>query len=94
MIQLSFEPTAFPRTITRSKWKDIWQWKRVTQKKLNAHWLEQMNNFRTYGNTWPPQVREDFMDQVINPGIVMHDLQNPSHSTNPSPHAQRQNLGD
>jgi len=75
MIQLSFDPSAFPRTTTRSEWKDIWRWKRETEKKIAATMKSQMDNFRIYGSTWAPFMQEEFIQRVINPPIMMHPKQ-------------------
>lgn len=75
MIKLIFNPSSFPRTITRSEWKDIWRWKRDTEKRLKAHMDAQMQDFYTYGTTWSPNARDDFIQKLTNPPIMMHPRQ-------------------
>lgn len=72
-LQLYFVPHLFPRTIGRKEWRDIFRWKRTTEKKLEAELDKQLDDFAVYGSTWLPQMRQDFMDRVVNPPLLIHD---------------------
>lgn len=74
-LQLYFNPSKFPRTINRKEWKEIWRWKRVTEKDLDKHCQKMYDNFAVYGSTWPDRMRDDFLDEMINPPLVSHDKQ-------------------
>ena len=74
-LALYFDPAKFPRTITRAEWKEIWRWKRITQKKLAEELNKQMNNFILFGSTWPDHIRDDFIYQTTNPPLLVHDKQ-------------------
>jgi hypothetical protein len=75
MIKLLFVPEQFPRTIGRDEWKEIWRWKRVTERELTKAAEQQRNDFITYGSTWPTAVRERIINEMINPPVVIHDKQ-------------------
>lgn len=65
---LYFDPAKFPRTITRKEWKEIWRWKRMTEKALVKELEEQMLNISLFGCSHP-----DMLDRIINPPLLVHD---------------------
>jgi hypothetical protein len=67
-LQLYFVPQMFPRTITRKEWKEIWRWKRVTEKKLEKELEKQISNLVIYGCSHP-----EWLDGIINPPLLIHD---------------------
>lgn len=73
VLALYFRPHDFPRTITHSEWKEIWRWKRIKAKELAKEAEIQLQSFLIAGNKWPPNIREAFINQMINPPILMHD---------------------
>jgi len=73
MIQLSFNLRSFPRTIGRKEWREIWRWKRCTEKELAIHAKRQMEDFVTFGSTMPATTRADIMNKMVNPPILMHE---------------------
>lgn len=74
-LRLYFVPSLFPRTIGRKAWREIYRWKRVTEKRLEAEVSKQMQDFATFGSTMPEHMRRDFMDRLINPPLLVHDQQ-------------------
>lgn len=77
MLKLLFVLSKFPRTIGRKEWKEIWRWKRVTEKELKKHeaeMLERMRNFAAFGTTHP-EMYQDMIERIINPPITFHDKQ-------------------
>lgn len=75
MIQLIFNLRGFPRTIPKAKWKEIWRWKRVTQKKLAAQMQEEMAYFNTHGSSMPDSERLRRINLAINPPVLIHHMQ-------------------
>ena len=72
-LQLYFNLATFPRTITRKEWKEIWRWKRIMEQKLNTHAEEMAMNMSMFGHSHPGY--QDWLDQVINPPLLIHDRQ-------------------
>jgi len=70
MLQLYFNPQKFPRTITREEWREIWRWKRITEKKLREEMSRQLANLATYGITHP-----EYLERFVNPPLLVHDKQ-------------------
>jgi hypothetical protein len=68
---LYFVPSQFPRTITRAEWKEIWRWKRVTQKILAEEYEKRRNDLAAFGHTYPDW-------RMISPPLLIHDKQNVS----------------
>jgi hypothetical protein len=73
MISLYFVPAKFPRSITRGEWREIWRWKRVTQKKLVEAIEEERQMLITYGSTMLPQAKADLIEHMVNPPLLVHD---------------------
>lgn len=71
MLRLSFNPTKIPRTISKEEWYEIWRWKRVTEKRLSEQIETDIINFTVYGSTWPEEMRQDYMDQLTNPPLLV-----------------------
>ena len=72
MIALYFNPSKFPRTITRKEWRDIWRWKRVTEKQLAIEARAQIESLHYYGTTMPRHIRDEMLDNIINPPLLIH----------------------
>lgn len=68
---LVFNPDKIPRTTTRQQWRKMWRWKRTTEKELRKRVDEAMNNFIVYGTTWTPEMRARYLDEVVNPPILL-----------------------
>lgn len=77
MYQLYFNPSKFPRTIKRKEWKDIWRWKRVTEKRVKEEVDKQISNLIVYGSTMPRYIKDDIMEELIYPLLLIHDKQEP-----------------
>lgn len=77
MLSLYFNPSKFSRTITRKEWKEIYRWKRITEKKLIEVTQEQIQNLVTYGSTVPRYMKADIIDKIVNPPLLIHDKQQP-----------------
>lgn len=75
MLNLHFDPVKFPRTIGRAEWREIWRWKRETQKRLIAEAVKQQENLAIYGTTMPDYVRCDIIERMIRPPLLIHDKQ-------------------
>lgn len=69
---LYFQLQGFPRSITRRQWRDIWRWKRIETKRLE---LEGQRRVELLKANLPHYVREDIVSQMINPPLLVHDLQ-------------------
>jgi len=78
-LALYFVPQLFPRTITRKEWRKIDRWRRVTQKQLAAAAADQMRNFAAFGSTMPQRMRDDFLNEMVNPPLLVHDRMDISH---------------
>lgn len=66
---LAFNPAKIPRTTTRSAWRDIWRWKRETEKRLREHVERQREMLILYGTTHPELAR-DISERLIYPPVV------------------------
>lgn len=69
---LVFNPSRLSRSITRKEWKDIWRWKRVTEKQLKKSVEEQIGLLIAYGATMPDGLRRDIIDVVTNPPLLIY----------------------
>lgn len=69
MIKLIFNSTAIPRTTTREQWREIYRWKRTTEKKLEASAKERIKNMVTFG-TSHPEILSDYIDRLVNPPVM------------------------
>ena len=58
-----------PRTTTRERWQEIDHWRRSTRRKMAKIMDEQIMNLAMYGSSWPPKVRENVIDKMVNPPI-------------------------
>lgn len=74
-LALYFNLSKFPRSLGRDEWKEIWRWKRVTEKKLEAELEQQRFNLIAFGTTMPSYIKRDIIDQMINPPLLIHDKQ-------------------
>lgn len=75
MVQLYFNPSKFPRTISRKEWKEIWRWKRVVQKQLVIELERMQEQLILYGTTILPQAKADIIEKMVNPPLLIHDKQ-------------------
>lgn len=75
MVTLYFNPQLFPRTTTKKEWIDIWRWKRVTQNKLREEMDKAMLNYKANSNIWPEHTKQDFINSIVNPPLLIHDKQ-------------------
>lgn len=71
MIQFYFVPSKLPRTWTKTQWKEAYRWVRVTRKELNKQAEKQMADFAAFGTTMPERMREDYMNNMINPPLLL-----------------------
>lgn len=71
-MMLVFNPERLSRSITRDEWRDIWRWKRVTEKQLRKSVEEQIGLLVAYGNNMPQKIRRDIIDVVVNPPLLMY----------------------
>lgn len=80
MISLYFVLSKFPRTINRKQWREIWRWKRLTQKQLAVEVSKQLEMLGAYGSTTPDYIRQDMLDNMINPPLLVHDRMDISYN--------------
>lgn len=71
---LVFNPSRLSRSINRKEWKEIWRWKRVTEKQLAKSVEEQIGLLVAYGTTMPEYMRKDMIDVIVNPPLLMYPL--------------------
>lgn len=69
---LVFNPERLSRSINRKEWKEIWRWKRVTEKQLAKSISEKIQLLATYGTTMPEYMRKDMVDVIVNPPVLMY----------------------
>lgn len=69
---LVFNPERLSRSINRKEWKEIWRWKRVTEKQLKRSIEEQIGLLVAYGSTMPQYIRKDMVDVVVNPPLLVY----------------------
>lgn len=67
-----FNPSRLSRSITRKEWKEIWRWKRVTEKRLVEELERQRQNFIAFHTTMPSYMKKDIMEQMIYPPILIY----------------------
>lgn len=68
MIQLLFQPGRLPRTMTREEWREVWRWKRLTQKRLNqeAEFIQsRLADVAIFG-------RSEILESFIRPPIMVY----------------------
>jgi hypothetical protein len=73
MVSLHFDPAKFPRTISRAEWREIWRWKRSTEKKLADEARRQVADLVAFGSTMLPGVRAELIDNLVRPPLLVHD---------------------
>lgn len=71
MIRLIFNKTAIPRTTTREQWRDIWRWKRETEKKLAEQAAKHLEAVIMFG-TSHPEILDRYMDRATNPPVMIY----------------------
>lgn len=71
---LVFNPERLSRSINRKEWKDIWRWKRVTEKQLAKSISEQIQLLGAYGTTMPEYMRKDMIDRLIHPPVCIYPM--------------------
>lgn len=71
---LVFNPSRLSRSITRKEWKEIWRWKRVTERQLAKSISEQIQLLATYGTTMPEYMRKDMIDAIVNPPVCIYPI--------------------
>lgn len=72
MIALYFDPSKFPRTITRAEWRDIWRWKRETQKRIAQEIVDRQNDLIFFGTVMLPAQRKEIIERLVNPPLLVH----------------------
>lgn len=72
---LVFDPTKLPRTWTREQWREVWRWKRVTEKRLVEHTERQITEIICFGSTMPSEMRRDLIDRISNPPLLIGPYQ-------------------
>ena len=80
-IAMYFVPERFPRTIGRKEWKEIWRWKRVTQKRLIEEVAKEQLMLSVYGSTMPDYARCDLIERMIFPPLLVHDKMDMSYKS-------------
>lgn len=71
---LVFNPERLSRSINRKEWKEIWRWKRVTEKQLAKSVEEQIGLLVAYGTTMPEYMRKDMIDVIVNPPLCIYSM--------------------
>lgn len=71
-MNLVFNASSLSRSITRSEWKEIWRWKRLTERRLKKSVEEQIAMLVAFGTNMPKHVREDIVDLLINPPLMIY----------------------
>ncbi len=71
-MNLIFNATSLSRAITRAEWKEIWRWKRLTEKRMKKSVEEQIALLVAFGTTMPKHIRSDMVDTIINPPLMIY----------------------
>ncbi len=69
---LVFNQEKIPRSTTKEQWQRIFRWKRETDKILKEEVDKQINNFIVYGSTIPQYIKDDMVDRIVNPPIMVY----------------------
>lgn len=80
---LVFNPEHLSRSINRKEWKEMWRWKRVTEKQLKKSIEEQFGLLVAYGTT----MRKDMIDVITNPPLLMYPMPADNQPINLRPEA-------
>lgn len=71
---LVFNPERLSRSITRQQWQEIWRWKRTTEQRLKRSLEEQIALLSIYGATMPYTIRNERIDVIVNPPLLMYPM--------------------
>ena len=74
-MKLLFIVQKFPRSMTKEEWREVWRWKRLTEKKLAKNEEEMVKVWRdvaVYGIGWA-KVREGIVEHLTNPPFLIPD---------------------
>jgi hypothetical protein len=76
-LTLNFVPSKFPRTLTRKEWKEIWRWKRMTEKRLDTALESQREALAIHIANCPLFGCPHYylLDSLVNPPLLVHDKQ-------------------
>lgn len=72
-MEVYFNLQGFPRTLSRTEWRDIWRWKRVAKKQVednNAVLADTLRNSKL-----PEYIKRDIIDKLVFPPLLIHDKQ-------------------
>ena len=76
MTRLVFNADKIARTTTRSEWREIDRWRRVTQRELSKHdaamiamLREPLSDLAAFGQA---QMRADVIQSIVNPPIMVY----------------------
>lgn len=58
----------------RAKWRELWRWKRVNEKRLSEQVALDIKNLADYGSTWPSDVRQRIINRICDPPLLMPPL--------------------
>lgn len=72
---LHFNQTKIPRSVTRQEWKEIWRWKRITERKLNVTIQQEINDLVIFGSTIPQHIKSDILDKLAYPPLLLGPYQ-------------------
>lgn len=70
-VYLPFEKV--DRSITRKRWKEIYRWKRIWIKRCREMEDDQIEFLRR-NKQMPQRIRDDIMDHIINPPLLLGPL--------------------
>lgn len=71
---LVFNPERLSRSTTRQQWQEIWRWKRTTEQRLKRSLEEQIALLSIYGATMPYTIRNEKIDVIVNPPLLMYTM--------------------
>lgn len=69
-MKLLFRKGLIPRTTTRQSWKEIWRWKRKTERTLSE--MEEKTIAQLRDEELPDKARQAIIDSVINPPVLIY----------------------
>ena len=66
-----FDITKVPRHTTRQEWREAYRWVRVQRKVLKKQEDTKIELLRTHGDTMLPRMKQDLMNHLIYPPILL-----------------------
>lgn len=74
-MKLYLDICKIPRTVTRAEWKEIHRWRRIVTRQLKKDVQHKMDMLAVYGTTMLPEMKEDLLNEMINPPLLLGPYQ-------------------